>query len=231
MDNYFSEEFTIPPEQIRIKKDNILKGLHVPLDKVDSYVDELIDEFIQQSLDLCSPKSCYALFNSLVFINKTEMQIEGHIFLLDKIVLSALKKSSQIAFFICTAGDKVEKLSKQLLREGHSLEGLIVDLIGSEIAEETAEFIHKKIGEDMALQRLNITNRYSPGYCSWPVSDQQKLFALLGEHTCGVKLTDSSLMLPIKSVSGIVGVGENVKNRGYACAKCDAGFCIYRDKR
>lgn len=230
MDVFFSEEFFLSLDQISIRKENIHKALEVPPDQIDPYVDSMITDFIRQTLEICSPRSSYALYESPVFVSKTHIQIKELQFALDKIVLSAMKHSSHLAIFIGTAGEKVEQLSKKLLKEGHSLEGLIVDLIGSEIAEGMAEFIHKRIETDMADRGLQITNRYSPGYCNWPVSDQQNLFKLIDGHTCGVQLTASSLMLPIKSVSGIVGVGPGVKNRGYTCSKCDAEFCIYRDR-
>ena len=39
----------------------------------------------------------------------------------------------------------------------------------------------------------------------WPISEQRQLFSILGdvESLIGVRLTDSFLMLPIKSVSGV----------------------------
>ena len=39
----------------------------------------------------------------------------------------------------------------------------------------------------------------------WPIEEQQPLFRLLGdtERAVGVRLTDSMLMVPTKSVSGI----------------------------
>ncbi len=136
-----------------------------------------------------------------------------------------------MALFIGTCGKEVENYSRQLMKEGHTLEGYIVDLIGSEIAENIAEYIHNEVEKDMASQGLKITNRYSPGYCKWPVSDQQQLFRLLGESNCGVNLTDSSLMIPVKSVSGIIGIGQEVENAGYSCDICETDHCIYRDKK
>ena len=47
----------------------------------------------------------------------------------------------------------------------------------------------------------------SPGSLeSWPISQQVPLFELLGEAVAasGVQLTDSMLMIPTKSVSGII---------------------------
>jgi hypothetical protein len=231
MKTYFSPEFIIPPDQLNIKRKNILRGLDVPQGHEDPYVDSLIDDLIGQTLKLAAPRTCYALYEAPEFMDMTNLQLKGMDFSLNRIVHSALKKSSHLAVFLCTAGENPEKMSKQLISEGHSLEGLITDLIGSEIAEDTAEYIHQKIGTDMRERGMQITNRYSPGYCNWPVSDQQYLFRLLGGHTCGIQLTESSLMLPIKSVSGFVGVGTEVSHRGYSCSKCDAEFCIYRDKR
>ena len=75
---------------------------------------------------------------------------------------------------------------------------------------------------------LKITNRYSPGYCGWDTREQHKLFSLLPENSCGIRLTESALMLPIKSVSGFIGVGANVRFNPYTCKMCDAEFCVYR---
>ena len=65
-----------------------------------------------------------------------------------------------------------------------------------------------------ARVREEIETRYHPGKLSsmspgslkdWPITQQTQLFAVLGnvEETIGVRLTDSCLMLPMKSVSGI----------------------------
>jgi hypothetical protein len=54
--------------------------------------------------------------------------------------------------------------------------------------------------------RLGRTATMSPGSLpDWPIQAQRPLFALLGhpEESIGVQLTDSLLMVPTKSVSGI----------------------------
>jgi hypothetical protein len=76
-----------------------------------------------------------------------------------------------------------------------------------------------------------ITNRYSPGYCGWDVTEQHKLFQLIPENYCGIKLTPSALMDPVKSISGIIGIGENVKNNPYTCRLCNQNDCVYRGIR
>jgi hypothetical protein len=223
---------SIPSSVFQISKGNILKSLGVPADKADDFLMEKIHELILECLEISSPYACWSVFPNPEFTNDPGlMNLEGKSFHLNKMVTLSLAKSTEVALFIGTCGGKVEFFSKQLMKDGHSLEGLIVDLIGSEIAEDVADFIHKKIEQDMAASGMKVTNRYSPGYCNWPVSDQQQLFYLLRNNNCGVELTGSSLMLPIKSVSGIIGIGKQVENQGYFCIICDAGQCLYRDKK
>lgn len=47
----------------------------------------------------------------------------------------------------------------------------------------------------------------------------------------GVRLTDSSLMVPIKSVSGVTGLGREVKKLEYTCGLCNYAKCYKRRKR
>ena len=75
------------------------------------------------------------------------------------------------------------------------------------------------------------TNRFSPGYCGWHVREQPDLFSLFPTpHPCGIHLTDSCLMVPIKSVSGVIGIGPNVKKLEYSCGLCDYKNCYKRRK-
>ncbi|MHB8579979.1 MAG: vitamin B12 dependent-methionine synthase activation domain-containing protein [Ignavibacteriaceae bacterium] len=83
----------------------------------------------------------------------------------------------------------------------------------------------------MLKRGMKITNRYSPGYCNWNVSEQHLFFSLLPQNFCGITLTESSLMLPVKSISGIIGIGSNVKYSKYFCDKCGVKDCTYRTYR
>ena len=67
---------------------------------------------------------------------------------------------------------------------------------------------------------LNSTNRYSPGYCGWHVSEQHKFFAFLPQNYCGIELSDSALMKPVKSVSAIIGIGKDCSKRKTTIVLC-----------
>lgn len=135
-----------------------------------------------------------------------------------------------MAVFVCTAGHELEAFSKKQMKIGNMPEGYIADIVGSLIVETAMDKIQENLRTDMQVQGLGITNRYSPGYCGWLVGEQQKLFSLLPENICNISLAESSLMHPIKSISGIIGIGNDVKLNPYTCKICDMKDCIYRNR-
>ena len=114
------------------------------------------------------------------------------------------------------------------MNERDFLRGYVYDVIGSEIVEAACDLMQAELENAAVASGNKITNRYSPGYCGWNVSEQHKLFQLIPYNYCGIKLNESALMDPEKSVSGFIGIGENVKNNAYMCKICDMKDCIYR---
>jgi hypothetical protein len=147
------------------------------------------------------------------------------------IILRQLRGSEAYALFICTAGVAYEAYQQRLKERGDMVRVFIADALGSVIAEKCADQMEKALQESIDKLGWKHTNRFSPGYCGWHVSQQQLLFPLFQGHTCGVRLTDSSLMLPIKSVSGIVGLGKDVRHLDYTCGLCDFKQCYKRKKK
>ena len=147
------------------------------------------------------------------------------------IILRQLRGSEAYALFICTAGVAYEAYQQRLKERGDMVRVFIADALGSVIAEKCADQMEKALQESIDKLGWKHTNRFSPGYCGWHVSQQQLLFPLFQGHTCGVRLTDSSLMVPIKSVSGIVGLGKDVRHLDYTCGLCDFKQCYKRKKK
>ena len=152
-------------------------------------------------------------------------------FEMGNIILRQLRGSEAFALFICTSGLEFETYQLRLKEQGDMVRVFIADALGSVIAEKCADQMEKALQESIDKLGWKHTNRFSPGYCGWHVSQQQLLFPLFQGHTCGVKLTDSSLMVPIKSVSGIIGLGEKVRKLEYTCGLCDFKQCYKRKKK
>ena len=146
------------------------------------------------------------------------------------VIRRQLRGAEAYALFVCTAGTAFEQYRQRLKDWGDMVRMFIADALGSVIAEKCADQMELALQAGIDKLGWHHTNRFSPGYCGWHVSEQQRLFPLFGGHTCGVTLTDSSLMVPIKSVSGIIGLGKEVRRLDYSCGLCDFKQCYKRRK-
>jgi hypothetical protein len=198
----------------------------------DRQVIQMIDNVLSQLAHRCEIQAGYRILEVYKSPEKNDgLYVGSTFFSMQKIVTGQLRKSEKAALFVCTIGPEMESWAKQLLQNGEPLLSYIVNTIASIVVEKAVDFLHDHISSQMEEQGLKITNRYSPGYCGWSVAEQQLLFSLLPENFCGVTLTESALMLPIKSISGVIGIGHSVKRKEYICDTCGIKECLYRAKR
>ena len=108
---------------------------------------------------------------------------------------------------------------------GDILREFLLDAYGSAIAEAVVREVCRKVETQMFALGYGVSHPYSPGYCGWHVTQQQLLFSCLPESPCGIRLSDSSLMSPIKSVSGILAYGPRMAKRKYGCELCGKADC------
>lgn len=196
------------------------------------FVINLINEVLEEAREICSIKAEYTIFNDVKFDSAQKtIEINNVSFFIKKIVFGQINKSESAAIFLSTAGEEIGIRSSKAMKERDFLKGYIYDVVGSEVVEAAADLMQNSLQKNLGLAGLKITNRYSPGYCGWDVAEQQKLFGLIPDNSCGISLTSSSLMHPVKSVSGIIGIGSNVKSHSYTCQICDMSDCIYRKAR
>jgi hypothetical protein len=216
-------------KDLKINVTQIERILGYQLGESHEAIAELIFEVLKESESICKIKAEYRIFDDVRFIDtEKSVRINDQVFDIKKIVFGQLKKSESIAVFLCTAGEELGIRSRKEMKEGDLLKGYIYDVAGSEIAEAATDLMQNELEEKMNISGRKITNRFSPGYCGWDVAEQHKLFALMPDNFCGIRLTPSALMDPVKSVSGFIGVGENVKHLPYTCSLCDMKDCIYR---
>jgi cobalamin-dependent methionine synthase I len=123
----------------------------------------------------------------------------------------------------------LEQEEARLSEAGDPLGALILDAFGSAAAEEAAEMLHARVCAAVQHENLKAARRVSPGYGKWNVVRQADLLAHLPIEEVGIRLTQSSMMIPRKSVSFAVVLEPpgRVSTRG-RCAVCDLTDCRYR---
>jgi hypothetical protein len=224
-----SDIFTISYHELTIPEKHIGMVLGYPDGQMPDHIRDIYEETERSAANLCTIQGGYRLFKPDVFtLSKDSVEIAEKRLNIGRIIAKQLKHSDFAAVFACTIGPNLEKWSKELMAEGDAVKGYITDAVGSETVELAMDKIETILAENMQSRGLKITNRFSPGYCGWPTTDQHTLFSLLPKEFCGITLTSSALMLPIKSVSGIIGIGIHSKRMQYPCKICDMTDCIRR---
>jgi hypothetical protein len=224
--------FQIPFSALNLQVSQIEQVIGYEDGQIQDPILELIIKSLKEAEEFSHIKSEYSVFRNVKFDDSAKsIELNGQVFNVGKIVYGQLKKSESIAVFLCTAGEEFGIRSRNAMREGDLLEGYIYDVIGSEIADSAADFMQNDLEKSIIASGEKITNRYSPGYCKWDVVEQHKLFRLMPDNYCGIRLTPSALMDPVKSVSGFIGIGKEVKYNPYACNLCDMKDCIYRKQK
>ena len=212
-------EKTLKYQELSITQTDIYEAMGYQSATPDKEVQREVQAILNDVQHWLHPRFCFFVCQALPDFD------------MGKIILHQLKGSEAYALFIATAGTEYESYLQRLKNEGDMVRVYIADALGSVIAEKTADMLETCLQESINKLGWHHTNRFSPGYCGWHVSQQQLLFPLFQGHTCGVRLTDSSLMLPIKSVSGIIGLGKEVRRLDYTCGLCNFEKCFKRKRK
>ena len=191
---------------------------------------EQIDKMLDELADCCNPEYGFVIYPGKRLESAT-LQVSDTILKAGKIITSAVREAGRFAVFIATAGQAFDAWNREIQQGDDMVRAFFADSIGSVLAEASVAVMQARIEREMTAQGLFVSNSYSPGYCDWPLIEQRKLFSFFPEQFCGVTLTESCLMVPIKSVSGIIGIGKNVKKRLYACDVCTMTTCVKNRKR
>jgi hypothetical protein len=223
-------KFSVTHYEINISPEIVAKLLSLDSQNIPEPYKSIISSELEKISDYNE------ICGGLRIIEKPQLNFDTNEVLLENVhfnpgrqVIKHLINSEKIVMYICTAGEGISKRSKDYNNSGDLLEGYICDVIGSLLVEEAMTIIHKRFTDKLIENLDKSTNRYSPGYCDWNVEEQHKLFSLFPEGFCGIRLSESALMHPLKSVSGIFGIGENVKFHKYVCNACGQTTCIYRN--
>ena len=195
--------------------------------------DDIINKVLQEAKDHCDIRGAIQIIDNIFLDTQNNKITADHTeFQTGQRITSLLEESESLAIFIVTAGKGIEQWMQERTDRGDTFSSYVIDVVGSEIADLAALQLQNKLEQQIQPSGLNVTDMFSPGYCGWPVSDQHALFSFFPEGSCGIHLTETSLMDPIKSISGIIGIGKHAKrNREDYCSHCGHTDCIYRGRR
>jgi hypothetical protein len=135
-----------------------------------------------------------------------------------------------LAAAVSTIGDRLERRAAELWESRELPLAAMLDSVGSGAVESLAEYVNDVLCQEAIPLGLPVTNRVSPGYGDWDVSQQKALFAICSGDAIGVSLNEACFMSPVKSISLLTAAGPQAKVDHYfnQCARCWMRGCAYR---
>jgi hypothetical protein len=173
----------------------LMKRLHIQEGSSNSTE---LSHLLEQARPIAHPRAFY----QISYINQRGedwVEIDGERFT-SRVLSINLENVHRVFPYLATCGSELQEWA-------NSQEDMLLRY-WAETIKESALFCA------LAALNENLTGRYQPGRTAtmspgslqdWPIQQQAPLFHLLGEFSdaIGVQLTDSMLMVPTKSVSGI----------------------------
>jgi hypothetical protein len=141
--------------------------------------------------------------------------------------------ADRLDLFAFTLGQGISAEIERLFAGDFAL-GAVLDAVAS-LAADNAGRVAEGWAESQPVPAAAGPRRaflYSPGYCGWHISGQEALFAALRPEAIGIRLNDSFLMTPLKSISGVLVLAPAASHRIAAtypfCAQCQSPACRER---
>lgn len=173
---------------------------------------------------VAQPKLVYRLFPQWTGTTDT-LLLDGKRLHGGRRMSALLEKADFLAVVVATLGEGVMALYKQYDKEGDLIKAYLCDA-----------FVNYQMDLMMKTWRESFVEMYgvgstfplSPGCCDWDLAEQVLLFSLLEPEAIGVRLSESSVMYPLKSLSAIVGFGKDLPFMKEECLYCGRKNCNYR---
>ena len=181
-------------------------------------------EVLDEARALLAPAALYAILPVRDFRHQRVVLDDGAAFE-GPLVARVLAGATELALAVCTIGPALEERVAALFAAGDLVRALALDGAGTAAVGEISRMVSARICDEALARGLSVGMRASPGQEDWPLEQQRVLFDIVPAEEIGVRLTQSCLMLPRKSVSFVVGLGPEMQADAIPC-----DFCSKRER-
>lgn len=224
----------IPPASVIPTEEAVLEAMGVPVgNEQGERVGRLVEEALGELRAASCPRGVLASVTPDEFAAVYEGEGDNDT---PSPLAGIFPRAHGLVLFAATLGAPLSERISELFDEGSLALGAMLDAAASEATELAGVHLDELVlrGAHSAGWADEHTRalRYSPGYCGWNLTGQKALFAALDAGEIGVTLTDSCLMEPLKSISGVIVLGPREVHEfedDYAfCASCRTHDCRRR---
>lgn len=204
-----------------IDKDEALRymgfGDTIPDESFKARIDTIESELI----NTVSPRFIWRIFK---LIHDSNDICCGGITLTGNSITEHLSGCSDAVFMAATLSSQGDTMIAKAQARSMT-DALITDALASAGIEQICNKAELLIGQE--LKDKYMTWRFSPGYGDLPIDLQEDILKVLDtQRKIGLTVTDSSVLIPTKSVTAIIGISDKpLKRTQQGCAFCNMRDC------
>lgn len=143
-----------------------------------------------------------------------------------------LQNAQQVIVLSVTLGAEIEEMVAKYFHDGDFAFSLLLDAAATAAVETAADAMEKTIQQSIHAKGCHTITRFSPGYGDWDIKFQPHMLELAKAETIDVRLTESYMLIPRKSITAIIGVVPNqtlkANRKSQSCVNCNQINCLAR---
>jgi hypothetical protein len=170
---------------------------------------DLNRELMPLARQLIQPAILYSLFH-IREVREESVVLDGDLTFHGHLLADRFGLGQEVALVLCTIGSDLEKQVSVYRSDGDEIRAVLLDGIGTAAIGELAERAHELIRDVAARRAWKASAPFQPGQIDWPLEDHRVFFELLPVEKLGLELDSNHLMVPAKSVSLAIGLGEEM---------------------
>jgi hypothetical protein len=197
--------------------DGLHPGIRTLLPKVLAEVEEL---------DLLRPAIAWES-RRLLEVSGSRVRLAGGSELAQaEAVAGLLGAADELAMAVGSIGPALDRTTRDWFASGREVEAFVLGEVGNLAVGKLSDRIPQIVGEWAASRGVETSGALSPGGTGVDLSDQRIVVEVASAERIGVELTSACMLVPVKSVSMVIGLGHGLPTWTHAQA---CGLCASRD--
>ena len=182
---------------VRLDRDSLLQEAHLEPDSAEAVE---FDALLARARDVARPKVLYG--EAFIAGRSDAGVVVEHVEFRSRVMSANLRDVERLFPYIMTCGHELDELE---LDAGDFLQEFWLDIIKAQALWQSVKEFDRILRQGYRLEKTAAMSPGSGEATVWPIEQQRELFSLFGDvrSRVGVDLTDSFLMIPNKSISGI----------------------------
>jgi hypothetical protein len=189
-------------------------------------IQAIFEEVLVEAKDIIRPAAVWESFPIEEFLHE-KIVLGGGVKIGGGPVVAVLRGADNMIAAVCTLGSGIDRKLSYYQQVGEMLRAILLDELATWALDLVRLQLCLGLEKDLQARGLRTSAPLSPGESTWSIKDQRVIFDLLDASEIGVTLNDSLLMIPIKSLSLIMGSGSQPLGVEDA-SNCD--FCSLKER-